>query len=179
MAQSKKPRDPKSRGYANSRGPRSKLVRKLNEQEEAFCRGLVYELLTVPEALRYAKYNDEWCSATFGHTKLLNRPHIQARIEEMRRHKEYDSICDRHFVLDELKKIVTTNSGTPQAVKALELLGKHINLFTENINVNTGDQASVADEVWKKRQAINDQSTDGINEDGGSSILPFDDVKEA
>jgi hypothetical protein len=164
--------------------PNSASIRKLNEKEESFCRHLVYDLMTVVEAAKQAGYVEQKCNASYVHRYILNRPSVQARIEEMRRHKEYESICDRHFVLEELKKIVTTNSGTPQAVKALELLGKHINLFSENVNINVGDQASVADEVWKRRQALSTSNgdvgaDDEKSQNGGSNILPIGNVKEA
>lgn len=66
-------------------------------------------------------------------TRLLAKADIRAAVDEAeKKHAEAVGISVE-WVLDGLKKVADSDDVTPMKVKAFELIGKHLRMFTEKV----------------------------------------------
>lgn len=84
--------------------------------------------------------------------RIMKRTQVIARINELREQRDREFLVDRKFVIEELRKVAEDAKDTPQKVKALELLGKHLGLFEEKYTITNDQHARAADEAWSKRE---------------------------
>ena len=82
----------------------------------------------------------------------MARPIVKKRIDELLKERDRQFLVDKKFVIDRLKKIAEDEKGTALEVKALELLGKSMGLWSERIDLTTGNHAADADAAWAKRK---------------------------
>ena len=129
---------------------------KLTPKQMKFCEEVVYGLdddgkpLSQSEAYRRA-YNTTGSDKTvwINSSKLMANAKVALRVQQLRQQKEVatqaSSLSERDWVLQGLKDIITNPSENASArVRGLELLGKHLSLWTDSVQVNS---TSSADEL--------------------------------
>ena len=88
---------------------------------------------------------------------LMRNPKVQKRIAELMDERANSKIIDKTFVVLELKRIVEETkidkkNYNPQ-LKALELLGKYVGMFNNEIETKVQEDAgNVAEDIFKKRR---------------------------
>jgi hypothetical protein len=150
----------------------------LNKRQRAFCEAYVY--LTeydITRAMELAGYRNvsKYDLKILG-KKMLKKPKILAQIKKMKEVKEQETVVDKLWIVTKLKKIVDDNEHHPNfQLKALELLGKYLNMFGENKNVDPETQVDAADvakaafEERKKLLKLNTDSNGGNPNDAQSA----------
>jgi len=122
---------------------------KLTAKQKHFCELLVYGLdddgkpLSQSEAYRRSystKGSDKvvWVESC----KLAANPKVAAMINRLRQQKEVatqaSSLSERDWVLQNLKSIIENPDENASArVRGLELIGKHLSLWTDTVQVNS------------------------------------------
>ena len=142
---------------------------KITEKQMKFCHLLVWgtdennKPLSHSEAYRQA-YNSKGNTKTVAKEsmKLLNNPHITPILkrlyEEKRVSTQASALSEREYVLQNIKKIIENREENASArMRGLELLGKHLSLWTDTVEVKqTNSQelkqqlATRLDELLKK-----------------------------
>ena len=120
---------------------------KLTPKQMKFCEEVVYGLdddgkpLSQSEAYRRA-YNTTGSDKTvwINSSKLMANAKVALRVQQLRQQKEVatqaSSLSERDWVLQGLKDIITNPSENASArVRGLELLGKHLSLWSDVIQV--------------------------------------------
>ena len=82
--------------------------------------------------------------------RLLSNPKVVARImainEEREEHRRMQQVSRAEFVLQKLTDIAASAENSGTTVRALELLGKHVGLFTDKVEVSTTEDRT-ADQI--------------------------------
>jgi phage terminase small subunit len=82
--------------------------------------------------------------------RLLSHPKVVARImainEEREEHRRMQQVSRAEFVLQKLTSIASSAENSGTTVRALELLGKHVGLFTDKVEVSTTEDRT-ADQI--------------------------------
>lgn len=82
---------------------------------------------------------------------LLDNKKVLGYIGELRKNLENHLIVDKLWVLDNLKKLAMSGCETTK-IRALELIGKSMEMFTEKTKVESvEDPGAIAREAFKKR----------------------------
>lgn len=128
----------------------------LRAKQEQFCLEYMIDLNATQAAIR-AGYSEKTAGAIG--TENLHKPLIRARIEEMQRERAEKNKLDAQWVLEKLTDVVSKSLqekevekwdyaekkllGTGEYVydsqganKALELIGKHIGMFKDKIELS-------------------------------------------
>lgn len=124
----------------------------LSNREEMFCREFIVDMNGTRAALR-AGYSE--ASAKTTASTLLSNPNLLARVQELVRQRQVATRITAQSVLDNLQLVLDrclqavpvldregNQTGEWQfdsrgATKALELMGKHLAMFTEKVEVST------------------------------------------
>jgi RecA/RadA recombinase len=73
--------------------------------------------------------------------RLLSHPKVVARVSainlEREEHRRMQQVSRAEFVLQKLTSIASSAENSGTTVRALELLGKHVGLFTDKVEVST------------------------------------------
>jgi len=120
-------------------------MNKLTPKQEMFCKEYLIDLNATKAAIR-AKYS-EHTAQEIG-SQNLSKLLIQERLQELNAERMKSVEITAEYVLTSLKNISdkcqTKELWNPQgATKAIELLGKHINLFKEGLLDNLPQGAYV------------------------------------
>lgn len=125
---------------------------KLTEKQKRFCEEYLIDLNATQAAIR-AGYSVK--SASRISIELLNKTHVQKYISYLQSEQSERTQITADTVLKELEKIALTDTEITgkEKIKALELLGKHLGMFSENkdididtelnIKINYGDENDV------------------------------------
>lgn len=126
------------------------MYKELTPRQHRFVDEYLISLNATQAAIK-AGYSED--TAAEQSCRLLRNVKIKNRIKEANKMREERTQIDQDYVLKNLKKIVEHNStieaytdkdgnpssrmrNAPAANKALELLGKHLQMFSENMNVH-------------------------------------------
>ena len=121
---------------------------KLTPKQERFCQEVVYGLddddgkpLSQSEAYRRA-YNTTGSDKTvwINACKLMANAKVSLRVKQLRAQRDAcaqaSSLSERDYVLENLRKIIENPDENSSArVRGLELLGKHLSLWTDTVQV--------------------------------------------
>lgn len=144
---------------------------KLTQKMEDFCFHFVYthieDALEATKAAGYEYSNPH--EMTRKSKALMENPACQAKIAELRETKGKSKLVDKHYVIKKLKAIVDDkNEATREKLKALELIGKYLKMFTdrhiEKEVTITKDLAIAAQEARmakeREEEALKNQTVD-------------------
>ena len=120
---------------------------KLTPKQMKFCEEVVYGLdddgkpLSQSEAYRRA-YNTTGSEKTvwINSSKLMANAKVALRVKQLRAQKDAaaqaSSLSERDWVLENLRKIIENPDENSSArVRGLELIGKHLSLWTDTVQV--------------------------------------------
>jgi phage terminase small subunit len=150
----------------------------LNDKQERFCQEYVIDLNATQAAIR-AGYSKK-TAYSLGQ-RLLKKVEIIARVEELKKEIADKNKLSAEWVIEELKKVhqrcmqaepvmkwdyekkqmVETGEYTfdsKGANRALELMGKHISMFTEKLEVK--DTTDYASKLKAARERVKNASND-------------------
>ena len=119
--------------------------KKLNDRQERFCREYVIDYNATKAAIR-AGYSKKTAGA-MGHENL-KKPEILARVREMQEEQRQALAISEDFIISELMatyRECRENLDSKGAIKALEMLGKHIGMF----NNSAGSEKADISELYK------------------------------
>lgn len=105
----------------------------LNDKQQRFCEEYVKDLNATQAAIR-AGYSEK--TAKEQASRLLTNVNIEAEVNRLQRKVSKKVELDAAWVLRRLKKVYkrSVEQGVYQASnKSLELIGKHLAMFSENI----------------------------------------------
>lgn len=114
---------------------------KLTPKQERFVSEYLIDLNATQAAIR-AGYSEK--TARQMATENLSKPAIQEALRKARQRQQKRTEITADFVLNELMKIASDEAGDEtnshlkysNKMKALELLGKHLGMFTEKVSVD-------------------------------------------
>lgn len=129
-----------------------KAVKRLTFKQEAFVNEYLVDLNATEAAVR-AGYSEK-TAGKIG-SENLKKPEISMAIAEKMKQRESRTQITQDFVLTELYEIARKEaSDFPESdlkysnkLKALELLGKHLGMFTERLNVETAVPVKIVDDM--------------------------------
>ena len=120
---------------------------KITPKQMKFCQELVYgtddegKPLSQSEAYKRS-YNTKGSNKTvwIDSCKLMSNPNVTLMIKELRESKrvstQASALCDRDYVLQNIKKIIENAEENASArMRGLELLGKHHSLWTDTVEL--------------------------------------------
>ncbi|NUG10177.1 terminase small subunit [Acinetobacter seifertii] len=124
-----------------------------DERHEKFCQELLanpkFSIAEAGMAAGYKHRQNAW--------DVYNRPEVKERIARLQEERMIDLRLDQHYVVKNLKNIIDRalelDELTP-AIRANELLGKHMNMFTDKVqHEHSGkvDLRNVPDDDLDKR----------------------------
>lgn len=123
---------------------------KLTEKQKRFCEEYLIDLNATQSYLRAgykAKSNE---IARVESHKLLTKPNIQQYIEELREEQSKRTEITADKVLEELGSVAFNRDieciGRDK-VKALELIGQHLGMFTEKVAITKEENSSKLDDI--------------------------------
>ena len=112
------------------------MARSLSPLQAAFCRHMTEPGITATEAARKAGYSPSYADREA--SKLVEKPLVKARIQELRRRLDDQFLVGpadvRRGIYNEAQ-----NADTAAArIRAWELLGKDLGMFTERVEHSGG-----------------------------------------
>ena len=155
-----------------NKNPDLKIEKKdsdLTGKQRAFVDEIIKGKLTYKDA--YAKVYDvtltkagkvpKWCEVEA--SKLLANPKIALSIQKAMTKREEatvaSSIRTRSYVLDRLMRESKESDSDASRVRALELLGKTIGLFSDTVEIKEArDSETIAEEIEEKIIALLEES---------------------
>lgn len=129
--------------------------RGLTESQEAFCINYVYYTgLKAHEALNLAGYNYTGRrNEDKAIHELFKNPKIKKRINELLEERNNEILVDKLWVIKNLKEMAEKSQSEMAKIKAVELLGKTMSMFSETyIHESREDPGKVIREARRKRQ---------------------------
>jgi phage terminase small subunit len=108
---------------------------KLTNKQEAFCQEYIIDLNATQAAIR-AGYSEK--TAKEQGCQNLTKLNVQERVQELLDQRTERTQIDADYVLSSLKQIADEALGMERysdANRSLELLGKHLKLFTDRMEV--------------------------------------------
>ena len=140
------------------RGANPVLSNGLTEKQEGFCMA-VFSGMSFSDAYREA-YDAENMKAATIHRQaheLVNNPKIAARLDQLHHEREQQrrmqSLSRSDFVLKQLtEEALNTDNSDGARVRALELLGKSVALFTDKVETEDKTERD-ADAIKRELQA--------------------------
>lgn len=121
---------------------------KLTEKQKRFCEEYLIDLNATQAYIRAGYSAKKKDTARVESSKLLTKPNIQNYISELQKFQSERTGITADNVLKELEKVAfaETDISGKEKIKALELLGKHLGLFSEQCKPS-GEQELPA--LWK------------------------------
>lgn len=121
---------------------------KLTEKQKRFCEEYLIDLNATQAYIRAGYSAKKKDTARVESSKLLTKPNIQNYISELQKFQSERTGITADNVLKELEKVAfaETDISGKEKIKALELLGKHLGLFSDQIKP-PGEQELPA--LWK------------------------------
>lgn len=119
---------------------------RLRDKQEAFCQEYLKDLNGTAAAIRVG-YGVK--GARRSATRMLATPAVKARVEALMAERAEATKIDAAFVVKELTRNASESRerGDYHASnRALELLGRHLAMFTDKLNVDFRDVATLSDE---------------------------------
>lgn len=116
---------------------------KLTEKQKRFCEEYLIDLNATQSYLRAgykAKSNEIACSEG---SKLLRNPKVVEYIQELRERQSKRTEITADKVLEELGTVAFNRNiecAGRDKVKALELIGQHLGMFTEKVSITKEDE---------------------------------------
>lgn len=123
----------------------------LSEREENFVQMLL-DGADILEAYR-ANWKNGYTDIKARHEakKILDRNHVQARMQNLVVERQADVTLDEKFVIDILKKTALQCFGTTAGTRAAELLGKYLAMWTDRQVIDDkSSHAKQADDSWDR-----------------------------
>jgi phage terminase small subunit len=102
-----------------------------NARHEVFARAIVSGN-TGSKAYVQAGYDARGHAAEAAGSRLLRNVEVQARIAELRQARYDREVLDRKWVTTRLMEKAENAESDAAAIRALELLGKHLGMFTDS-----------------------------------------------
>lgn len=113
----------------------------MKDQDQRFCEEYLLDLNAVQAALRAgfapstARHASAWINA-----RNPRKPEMRAEIDRLMAERSRRTGVNADEVVQELARIAFADGAeggvrTQEKIRALELLGKHLGLFTENVRV--------------------------------------------
>lgn len=103
---------------------------KLNEKQKRFCNEYLIDLNATQAAIR-AGYSEK-TSYSIG-SELLKKPEVQTYLQHLADKRSEKLELTPEWVLEQIMDVAKTTAKDKDKLKALELLGKHLVLFTEKM----------------------------------------------
>lgn len=134
---------------------------KLTEKQKRFCEEYLIDLNATQSYLRAgykAKSNE---IARVESHKLLTKPNIQQYIEELREEQSKRTEITADKVLEELGSVGFNRNiecTGRDKVKALELLGQHLGMFTEKVSITKEENSSKLDDILSQLKGVKGDS---------------------
>lgn len=112
------------------------MSKQLTEKQKRFCEEYLIDLNATQSALRAGYKNGE-----IGR-QLITKTNVMSYIKELRDRQSKRTEVSSDEVVEELKKVAFCDAKVlgRDKVKALELLGQHLGMFTEKVSVTTEDK---------------------------------------
>jgi phage terminase small subunit len=121
----------------------------LTDRQERFCQEYLVDLNATQAAIR-SGYSAK--TADVQASRLLGNVQVQARVDALKKQRAMSTGITAEKVLTRIDRIATVSEETGDmqaALRANELLGKHLKLFTEKIEIN--DASDLANRVQEAR----------------------------
>ena len=143
---------------------------KLTKKEDAFCMAIVdghsqYESYLIA----YQPNSTNRASVDAMASKVANKPHIKARIKELKdrkdKHKIYSDITDENYiysVIQQRLKYCMDNNNDNAISKYIEILNKMTGRYV-NITKDISDTNTLSDVSTEKLQAILDMKIEDMD----------------
>lgn len=115
--------------------------KKLTAKQEAFCREYCVDF-NATQAAKRAGYSEDTAYSTGWEN--LKKPEITNRIAELQKTHNKKIDLNREYVINniqEIAELAKNDANFNAALKALELLGKHLAIFTEKKEITGKDGA--------------------------------------
>jgi phage terminase small subunit len=119
------------------------MERELTEKQRRFCE---YYLILGNGTQSVIKAGYKPNNASQIACELLAKPLIRRELNKMKENISNENIMSAEKVLIELTNIGLTDKNSFARLKALELLGKRYNLFTDNVNIETSQVPTFIDD---------------------------------
>lgn len=120
---------------------------KLTDKQKRFCEEYLIDRNATQAYIRAGYSVKKKITAEQNSSKLLKNTKVQAYLTELSEHQAERTQITADIVLKELAKIALTETEITgkEKMKALELLGKHLGMFTAN--ADNSDTLAKLDEV--------------------------------
>lgn len=120
---------------------------KLTPKQETFINEYCIDQNGTQAYIR-AGYKVNENTAKVNASRLLTNANIKKAIDDKLKKRAIDNGITAEFVLNGIKAIATKGEKENDKLKAFELLGKHLKLFTDKIeNENTNYNVNIVDDI--------------------------------
>ncbi len=124
------------------------LIANLTEKQKRFCEEYLIDLNATQSAIRAgysAKTADRIASEN------LRKLEVQNYISKLREQQSERTGITSDKVISELEKVAFSDAEITgkEKIKALELLGKHLGMFSEKMNIETDIGVKIIDDIPK------------------------------
>lgn len=123
----------------------------LTAKQEMFVKEYLVDLNGTQAAIR-AGYSED--TANVIASENLTKPNIQEAIQEAMKKRSEKVEITAEYVLKGIKQVIETTEQDNNKLKGYELLGKHLSLFSENINNNITYKNSPVDMLVKSIEKV-------------------------
>ena len=124
------------------------LIAKLTDKQKKFCEEYLIDLNGTQAAIR-AGYSEKTANEQSG--RLLVNVSIQKYISELMKMQSQRTGITADKVLKELEKVAFTDAEITgkEKIKALEILGKHLGMFSEKVDIDADIGVQIIDDIPK------------------------------
>lgn len=134
------------------------VMPKLTEKQKRFCEEYLIDLNATQAAIRAGYKNPE-----IGR-QLITKNNVLNYINELRKEQSQRTGINADTVLKELEKIALadTDISGKEKIKALELLGKHLGMFKDKLELETDTDLKISIDYGGDENESDDTSKSGI-----------------